>query len=170
MGSLTAVASLLIVFTATNGWAQKKPICALLTASEVATIGGIGKGTEDSRPILDGPTKGESVKLCNWRTATGAIHLSLARVPPGQTREAMLAQLDSTYATLRSQGWKEEKKEFGTIACSLMTPPLARQDVGQTTGCLTQAKGMVVSVATLGKTRVPMEKVKALMDSAIGRL
>jgi hypothetical protein len=51
-----------------------------------------------------------------------------------------------------------------------MTPPPARQDLPITTGCLTVAKGLVVSVSTLAQTRVSMEKIKALLESAVKRL
>ena len=151
-------------------WAQKKPVCALLTSKEVAAAGATGHGAEDSVAIDDGPTKGERIQLCNWKTADGQISLSIARMPPGISREALIAQLDGTYAKLRAQGWKEEKKQFGTISCSLMTPPASRPDMPITTGCITETKGKVVSIATLGKTRIPMEKAKALVESAGGRL
>jgi hypothetical protein len=165
-----ALLSLLMAFTTTSGWAQAKPVCSLLTASEIGAVGASGQGSEKSLPITDGPTKGKNLKLCEWKMETGSLNLSVADAPPGVSFEKLVSQMDGTYATLRAQGWKEEKKAFRTISCSLMSPPTSRQDLPMTTGCLTEAKGLVVSVATLAKTRVPMEKVKALVESAIKRL
>ena len=170
MRKLTIVFALLTLLTATSIWAQAKPVCSLLTASEVATVGATGRGTEDSLPIDDGPTKGDTIKLCNWQMGAGKLSLSIARMPPGVSRAALIGQLDRGYAALKAQGWKEEKKDFGNIFCSLMTPPVVRQDAPTTTGCLIPTKGLVVSIATLGKTRVPMERAKALVESALRRL
>ena len=100
--------------------------------------------------------------------AMGGMHLSVAKVPPG-SHEAFMAKLNEIYATLKAQGWTEEKKDFGRVSCELMTPPPGKKDDPVTTGCFAEAKGMVVSISTLGKTRIPMEKVKALVDSAIAR-
>jgi hypothetical protein len=118
----------------------------------------------------EGPTRGETVKLCSWRMPAGGIHLSVAKMPPGIPREALIAKLNETYALLKAQGWTETKKDFGRISCDLMTPPAGKQDNPVTTGCFTDSKGMLVSVATLSKTPIPTEKVKALVDSAAGRL
>jgi hypothetical protein len=38
------------------------------------------------------------------------------------------------------------------------------------TGCLAEAKGMAISVSSLGKTRVPVDQVKPLLDKVIQRL
>ena len=170
MKNVPVTLGLLIVLTVTKGSAQEKPVCSLLTSREVSVVGATGQGTESSVPIKEGPTKGDTLKLCSWKMAAGQLQLSITRMPPGFSHETLIAQLSGTYATLKAQGWKDEKKDFGTISCSRMTPPAGKEELPMTTGCLTEAKGTVVSVATLGKTRVSMEKVKALVAGACRRL
>lgn len=86
------------------------------------------------------------------------------------SRDAVFTQLNKNYAALKAQGWTEEKKDFGTVSCNLMTPPAGQQDAPAMTSCLVIAKGMMVSAATLSKARISMEKLKTLVDSAAGRL
>ena len=161
---------LLSVFAAANVWAQGKPVCSLLTANDVSAVGATGQGIEGEMPIGNGSSAGDTMKPCNWRLPTGGLHLSVAKAPLGLSREALMAKFNESWAMLKTQGWTEEKKEFGGISCSLMTPPAGKQDLPSTTGSLTTAKGTMVSIATLGRTRVPMEKAKALVESAAGRL
>ena len=161
---------LLIVFAAANIWAQGKPVCSLLTANDVSALGATGQGIESALPIGNGASAGDTMKMCNWRLPTGGLHLVAAKAPQGFSHEALMAKFNESWAMLKTQGWTEEKKEFGGISCSLMTPPTGKQDLPSTTGCLTTAKGTMVSITTLGRTRVPMEKAKALVESAAGRL
>jgi hypothetical protein len=171
MRRLATVLTLLMMFTAANVWAQEKSqVCSLLTAGDVSSIGGTGQGIEGSMAISEGPTKGDTVRLCSWRMPPGGIHLSLAKMPPEVPRETLIAKLNETYALLKAQGWTETKKDFGRISCDLMTPPAGKQDNPYTTGCFTDTKGMLVSVATLSKTPIPMEKVKTLVESAASRV
>ena len=110
------------------------------------------------------------MKMCSWRMQAGGLHVSVARVGQGMSRDAVIAELNKNYAALKAQGWTEEKKDFGSVFCNLMTPPAGQQDAPATTSCLAVTKGMMVSAATITKTRVPMEKLKTLVDSAAGRL
>ena len=110
------------------------------------------------------------MKMCSWRMQAGGLHVSVARMPPGMSRDAVLAELNKNYAALKAQGWAEEKKDFGPVSCNLMTPPPGKQADPTTTSCLVIAKGMMLSAATITMTRLPMEKLKALVDSAAGRL
>lgn len=161
---------LLIVFATTQVWTQDKPVCPLLTSAEVGALGATGQGIEGGMPITNGASKGETMKMCSWRMPTGGIHLSVARMPPGMSLAAVMAKLNETYTALKAQGWQEEDRDFGGVKCTLFTPPAGKSDDPFTTGCLAAAKGMMVSISTLSKTRVPMEKVKALVDTAAGRL
>lgn len=172
MRHLATLLGLLIVFTATNVWAQGKPsqVCSLLTSSDISSVGATGQGIEGAMPISEGPSKEDTVKVCSWRMPTGGLHLSIAKIPQGVSRQAFMAKLNESFATLKAQGWTEEKKDFGRVSCELMTPPSGKQGLPVTTGCLAEDKGMAVSIATLGTTRVPMEKVKALVDGATARL
>ena len=160
----------LIVFTASSVGAQGKPVCALLTATEVGAIGATGEGVPGEMPVGGGATKGDTMKMCSWRMQAGGLHVSVARMPPGMSRDAVLAELSKNYAALKAQGWAEEKKDFGPVSWNLMTPPPGKQADPTTTSCLVIAKGMMLSAATITMTRLPMEKLKALVDSAAGRL
>jgi len=110
------------------------------------------------------------MNLCQWSMSTGGLMMSASKMPQGLSRETVMTMLNESWAQLKTKGWKEEKKAFPSVSCSLMTPPPARQDLPITTGCLTVAKGLVVSVSTLAQTRVSMEKIKALLESAVKRL
>src|SRR5258708_39356333 len=76
---------LLIVFTATNVWAQPSQVCPLLSASDVISVGATGQGIPGEMPLTGGP-KGDTMKLCSWRMAMGGMHLSVAKAPPRVTR------------------------------------------------------------------------------------
>src|SRR5216684_2842048 len=170
MRQITTSMGLLMVFAGTNVWAQGKPLCSLLTASDVSALGAIGPGIESAIPTGNGAAAGDSVKMCNWRLPSGGMHLGVARIPEGAAREALMAKLNESWAALKTRGWTEEKKDFGGISCTAMTPPSGKKDNPYTTACLTITKGMMVSITTLSMARVPMEKVKALVESAAGRL
>ena len=52
-----------------------------------------------------------------------------------------------------------------------MTPPSsAEKNLPVMTGCMAEAKEMGISVGYMGRTSVPIETVKALLDKAIERL
>jgi hypothetical protein len=133
-------------------------------------LGATGPGIESALPAGKGAAAGDTVKMCNWRLPTGGIHLGAGRIPAGASREALMAKVNESWAVLKTRGWTEEKKDFGGISCTAMTPPPGKKDDPYTTACLTTAKGMMVSITTLSGTRVEMEKVKALVESAAGRL
>jgi hypothetical protein len=167
MRQITKLFSLMIVFAGANVWAQGKPLCSLLTASDVSALGVTGPGIENAIPMGNG---GDTAKMCNWRMPTGGITLGAARIPEGAAREAFMSKINESWAALKTRGWTEEKKDFGGISCTAMTPPAGKQNNPYTTACLTITKGMMVSVTTLSRARVEMVKVKALVESAAGRL
>jgi hypothetical protein len=110
------------------------------------------------------------MKMCSWRMKSGGLHLSANPVPPGSSREALEAQLAKTYQLLTSKGWRQEKKDFGNVSCTLLTPPAGDKASPANTSCLAVVKGMMVNADALNMTAVPMEKLKLLVDSASGRL
>ena len=170
MRNFGMILSSFVMFACTSVWAQAKPVCSLLTASDVSAIGATGQGIPGEMPISNGPYKGDTMKMCSWRMSNGGLHLSVAKMPPGVSRDAVLAETNKAYEMLKSQGWKEEKKDFGSVTCTLVTPPDGQKDAPANTSCLAVAKGMMISAATLSKVRIPMEKVKALVDSAAAQL
>jgi hypothetical protein len=96
--------------------------------------------------------------------------MSIAKMPPGASREAVMTMLNQAWSDAKAKGWKEEKKEFGGVSCFLMTPPAGDKSAPKPTACTIFTKGSVLSITTMGTTRVEMEKVKVLVDSAAGRL
>jgi hypothetical protein len=89
---------------------------------------------------------------------------------PVAQREAGLAQFNQTFQTLKAQGWNQERKDFSNGACVIMTPPASAKGMPITSGCFAEAKGMRISVGHNGGAKVSMDKMKALLDKAIGRL
>jgi hypothetical protein len=170
MRQMTILLGLLMMLAAANVWAQAKPVCSLLTANDLSAAGAAGQGVEGSMPFPDGTPKGGVMNLCNWRMPTGGLMLSASKMPPGVSREAIMATLNQSWSELKTKGWTEEKKAFGGVSCFLMTPPAGDKGSPNPTSCTVFTKGMVLSITTMATTRVPMEKVKALVDSAAGRL
>ncbi len=167
-------AGLLIVAAVAASAAQtaekKMHTCALLTSSEVAAAaGGTSTSQESDMVIPTGPSKGETMGMCMWAANEGMVSLSTIRAPQGAQREAGLATLNKALQTLKAQGWTEEKKTFGNGWCSVMTPP-SSSGRSAMTGCVAEVKGMGISLGYMGKTSVPVEKVKTLLDKAIARL
>src|SRR5438105_2104741 len=91
---------LTIVCAGASAWAQGKPVCTLLTASDVAVLGATGAGIETGLPASQGPTKGETLKMCKWRLANGGLTLSVARIPPGSSREPLAALMNQSFEAL----------------------------------------------------------------------
>ena len=127
MRNIAMLLSLFLTLAVAKVWAQGKPVCSLLTAGDVSAVGATGQGIPGEMPISNGPTKGDTMKLCSWRLPDGGLHVSLAKMPPGMSRDAVLGELNKTYALLKAQGWTEEKKDFGHIFCNLYTRPVREE-------------------------------------------
>jgi hypothetical protein len=146
----------------------QKPMqaCALLTSSEVAAASGGTATPHESN--LGGTGDG-----CMWGGAgnQNMISVSIAPSPQGASREALFAKLNETNQQLKAQGWTEVKKDFGNGTCSAMTPPASsKKDTPAMTSCLADVKGKLVNVVYMSPTGAPIEKVKPLLDKAIGRV
>src|SRR5262245_14682008 len=107
-----ACAAALILTTIARGpaHAADKPLsaCPLLTPAEIATATGetAGQPHEDSIVISEGPTKGQTMAMCNWPTGTQSnVGVAVTRGLAGAQREAGLAQFGKAFQTLKSQGW-----------------------------------------------------------------
>lgn len=138
---LTAVTT----FVSANVRAQSKPVCSLLTASDVSAIGATGQGIPGGMTIPNGPYKGQTMKMCSWRMKEGGLTLSANPMPPGTSRDALATELNKTYELLTSKGWNREKKDFGNMTCNLFTPPAGDKEAPANTSCLTVAKGTLVN-------------------------
>jgi len=159
-----------------SGFAAEPPMpaCSLLTAAEISDAVGMpaGPSQESDMVIPEGPSKGETMRMCMWHIGDqDMVSISVIRAPQGAQHEAGLAQLNKTFDMLKAQGWTEERKDFSNTRCAIMTPPSSLQDVPLSTACLAEAKGMGISVGSMsGTKKVAIEKIKTLLDKAIGRL
>ena len=161
----------LLIFAAATAWTQVKPeqICSSLTASDLSAIGATGPGVPAEMAMSKDP-KAETTKMCSWRMPSGGIHVSVGKMPPGMTMDILMAEMTKPYTKLKAQGWTEQKKDFSNMKCSLFTPPAAQHDSPTTTNCIAEAKGMIVTAATVSKVPLAIDKVKVLLDSAIAHL
>jgi hypothetical protein len=173
MEKTTVLAGVLIMAgvaaSAAHGADKNMRACSLLTSAEIgAAVGGtVGQPQEDDMVS----SKGETTGMCTWPAGSqGSVSVAIVRAPQGAQREAGLAKLEQMFQSLKAQGWSGEKKDFSNGMCSLMTPPPSRKGTPISTGCVAESKGMGISVGYNGSSSVPMDKVKTLLDKAIGRL
>jgi hypothetical protein len=155
-----------LIFVASNAATQSKPVCSLLTAADVSAVGASGEGIPGEMAM----GKAGTMKMCSWKMKAGGLHLSANPMPPGTSRASIEAQLTKTYQMLTAQGWKQDKKDFGTVSCTMFTPPAGQKDAPTNTSCLAVVKGMMVNADTISMTPIAMEKLKAVVDSASARL
>jgi hypothetical protein len=151
----------------------KMSACSLLTAAEVtAAVGGTaGQPQESDLVVPDGPSKGDTMGMCTWPTGgQSTVSVAVIRAATGASREAGLARMAQIFDTLKAQGWGEERKDFANGRCVLMIPPATAKGMPVSTGCFAEAKGVGLSVGHNGATRVSMDKIRTLLDKAIGRL
>lgn len=158
---------------AADGADAKMRACSLLTSADImAAVGGTpGQPQESDLVVPDGPSKGDTMGMCAWPTsAQSSVSVAVIRAATGASRDAGLARMAQVFETLKAQGWSEERKDFANGRCLLMTPPASAKGMPLSTGCFAEAKGMGISVGHNGPARVSVEKVRALLDKAIGRL
>jgi hypothetical protein len=107
--------------------------------------------------------------MCTWpEDGQGTVSVAVVRAPQGAQRESGLARFKQAFQTLKAQGWSEERKDFSNGACVLMTPSAKSMPIS--TGCFAEAKGLGISAGHNGPSKVPIDKMKTLLDKAIGRL
>ena len=145
--------------------------CKLLTTAQLsAALGTLGATQEGDMP---GSGRGANPlrRVCAWAMTGGTFYLSVGKVPNSKmsTRE-LLDYMNRMYDALKGQGWKYEKKDFGSTSCSLLTPPPGDANSQFATICGTVVKEMLVMTSASSKPSVPMEKLKTLTESAAARL
>ena len=177
MPSRIAAFGVIIGLLAALNWTDvtaQQPPCSLLTSSDIEVATGAKPG--DPHPIdlsaSGSPTKRQTVPICMWTDAAqqGQLSLSLGPLPPGMSAET-IAKKNAGMDALRDAHYTEEEKSFGNSWCSIMTPPASKKDGLIMSSCSGGAKGMVVSLAYTSPTKkISIDKMKALLDKAIGRL
>ena len=166
---------LILAFTWSEVAAQQKMhACSLLTAGEIGDAVGskIGESRESDTVIPQGPSKGETMGTCMWKVGEqGMVSVSVIRAAQGAQREAGLARMNQAFETLKAKGWTEEKKDYGSARCAIMTPPPSEPTMPTSTGCIAEAKGMGLSVGLMAPKKTgTIDRMKALLDKAISRL
>ena len=169
---LGPVAGLLVALAWTDVAAQQ-PACTLLTPADIETITG-AKAMEPhplNMTIPEGPQKGQPMNGCMWGVAgNGMVSVSTMPYPKDVSPEDM-AKLEQVYGELKAQQWTQERKDFPGGSCSIMTPPPSKKDSPILSGCITQAKGMVISSSFMSPTvKLSMDQTRALMDKAVSRM
>jgi hypothetical protein len=140
--------------------------CSFLTPEQIsAAVGKVGKSAEGDMP---GKAR---MRACSWSISGGVFTLSVGKVPnPNQSARQLLDYMNSMYDQLKAQGWKYEKKDFGSTSCSVVTPPSGAANASPATFCATVVKGMLVVASASSKASIPAEKLKSLAETAAARL
>lgn len=175
----TIFAAALIVCGAAAAAAQtggrQLQACALLTTGDVGAFGGTGQGEETEHVVPEGPGKGQKMHMCVWKSPAQGPQgfVSVATIPgmKNVNREAELARMTAKIQPLlKAQGYTDERKDFGTTVCVAFIPPAGQKSLPFSTGCYALAKTLSISVGVNGSTKVPMDRLNALLDKAIARL
>jgi len=170
---VTNLAALIAFIAAGHAEAQSGAShpCSLLTAAQVsAAVGKVGESAEGDMP---GTGRGSTPlrRACSWAIPGGLFTLSVGKVPKqGMSTRQLLDYMNSMYDTLKGEGWKYEKKDFGSTSCSAVTPPAGAADASPATFCATVVTGMLLMTGASSKASVPMEKLKSLTETAAARL
>lgn len=145
--------------------------CSLLAAAQIsAAVGSVGESREGDMPGT-GHGANPLRRACSWSMPGGLFTLSVGKVPnPNLSTRQLLDYVNSMYDLLKGQGWKYEKKDFGSTSCSLLTPPAGAANGSPATSCATVVKGMLVMTSTSSKASIPAEKLKSLAETAAARL
>src|SRR2546421_7933647 len=110
--------------------------CSLLTAAQIsAAVGTVGESLEGDMP---GTGRGTNPlrRACSWSMPGGLFTLSVGKVAnPNLSTRQLLDYMNSMHDMLKGQGWKYEKKDFGSTSCSLVTPPAGAANGSPATSC-----------------------------------
>lgn len=170
---IASVLGVLLALTC-SGLSAQQAACTLLTPGDVeaATGAKLLEAHKTDMVIPSGPQKGQTVNGCMWGIpGNGMIAISMMPFPQGASRQAIMAKLEEVYGKLKAQHWAEEKKAFADGTCSIMTPPPGKEKLPIMSGCVTEAKGMVLSSAFMSPTqKLSMAQARALTDKALSHL
>lgn len=151
--------------------------CSLLTADELKTALGsaVGEPKEADAEYTKGPAHDHDGVLssCSWAGESRSVFLavSTAAVTP-EGRERGLKAKAEAEAALTKQGLKVQKKSWGPVACTLLTPPKGKSiPHGTTCGGEKGTYVYYLSVSTKADLPpVPMERLRGLAEKVAGRL
>ncbi len=176
---LLVLAAALVTLPATSLRAAEKGYkpCSLLTAAEIETALGakVGTPSETDTPYKKGPAQDHDgvLSACSWSGEGRTIFLgvSTAAVTSEGKERGKKAKRDSE-ENLRKQGMTVERKAFGPVECSILTPGKGQKAPRGTT-CEGEKGPLVYFLSVSTKVElppVPMERLKGLAEKAASRL
>lgn len=151
--------------------------CSLLTPTELETALGtkLGEPKETDAPYEKGIAHDHDGVLssCSWTGESRSVFLavSTAAVTPEGRARGLKAKTDAE-AALKKQGLKVQKKVWGPLACTLLTPPKGKAIPHGTTCGGDKGKFVYyLSVSTKADLPpVPMERLRGLAGKVADRL
>jgi hypothetical protein len=148
--------------------AQTDP-CSLLTAADIQTATGAKPTAGRATSTAAG---GAPVAGCTWVIpSTGMVSVATTPAPTGAAREAGLARIRAAADALKAKGWAEERKDYGSAKCAVLTPPASEAKAANTAVCFSDVKGSALAVYFMDRAAKPsLDQIKALLDKAAGHL
>lgn len=171
---LTATVAATLASVHSNGFAAPPDkACSLLTAAEIgAQVGTPSNGRESEVP----PGRGfgnEPTKVCTWPLANGAVRATFARAGGNvdSVVKAFRARLQTVTDALRAANWTLDEKRFGeNEVCWTASPPATDTASPRSTTCAGVTNGFGVSVGGTAGAAADVDKMKKLLDAAMGRV
>ena len=166
-------AAVILTSVQSNGLAAPPDkACSLLTAGEItAQVGKPGDGRESEVPAGRG-FGNEPTRVCTWTVANGAVRATFARAGANvdSAVKAFRARLQTITDALKAANWSLDEKKFGdNEVCWTATPPASDTASPRSTTCAGVTNGFGVSVGGTAGAAVDVDKVKRLLDAAMGR-
>jgi hypothetical protein len=171
---LGATVAVILTSSHANGFAAPPDKAStLLTTAEIgAHVGTPSNGRESEVP----PGRGfgnEPTKVCTWTLANGAVRATFARAGGNvdSAVKAFRARLQTITDALKAAKWTLDEKRFGeNEVCWTASPPATETTSPRSTTCAGVTNGFGVSVGGTAGAAVDVDKMKRLLDAAMGRV
>ena len=147
--------------------------CSLLTAAEIGAQ--VGTPRNDGRESEVPPGRGfgnEPTKVCTWTLPSGAVRATFARAGGNvdSAVKAFRARLQAITDALKAANWTLDEKKFGeNEVCWTAIPPVSDTTSPRSTTCAGVTNGFGVSVGGTAGAAADVDKLKRLLDAAMGR-
>jgi hypothetical protein len=154
-----------------HGAGKNMHACSLLTSAEIAAaVGGtVGEPHENDIVISEGPSKGETMGMCAWAAGSqGSVSVAVIRAPQGRTARSGTGAVRAGVSKPQSPRMERGKERLQQWHVRAHDAPPSGKGLPISTSCLAESKGMGISVGHNGSSRVPMDKVKTLLDKRSG--
>ena len=148
----------------------------LLTVDEVAAAVGspvkLTTAATNGR-IAAGPAVNKPIEVCSWQTETKQLGVNIVYVPMLEppARAQGLKAVEFPLGQLRAMHFSEERRDFGGVHCSSLSPAKAAKVPPLVTGCIGDANGTAVYVGISSHASQPsFDQVKQLYDAVAARM